>query len=407
MTPPRPRASPFSVLYLFIAVWGADSGLHGSETRFVKTVEAYRSLGAEVTTVERSPSITGGAGTGGSETAEVKVYSFRENRLPLDALTVISAVRRGVQLSRARPPPDVVLCGDRNWVNLFPAYILSKLLRRPLGIVVHHLDEGDAVSLARRPNYPGPLGLLRGIGVALLHEANYAIGRRADVIIAVSKATMRDFSAAWGVPPDKFLVSGCGLGREPCPSPEDRPVDAVYTGTFLPYKGVLRLPEIWKSVLEERPGSRLVVAGGYGSQLEELRGAVDAIGLTGDVSVRGYLSDEELAALYANAKLFVLPSLHEGFSMSTAEAMASGCACVISDLAALREVFGQAAVYAPPGDAGAFASQICALLADDGRRAALSRRGAELAGTFTWDRVASTELKALKTLKARKATSPR
>ena len=390
-------ARRFGVLYVFIAVWGPESGLHGSETRFVRTVDAYRALGADVVTLERSPAITHTTGALGRQSAEVGVRASRENRFPLDVLTVISAIRKGAGLAR-RSRPDVILCGDRNWVNLLPTYLLSLILSRPYGIVVHHADEGDLINLRRRPAYPGLWGFVRGFAVALLHEMNYAIGRRASLLIAVSRATAGEFSSSWRISPDRFLVSGCGLGRQVSVHSSMRQIDAMYAGTFLPYKGPQLLPLVWRQVLAARPGARLVIAGGYGIQLEELRELVVQMGLEGSIQVLGYVSDEDLSKLYSSSKVFLLPSTREGFSMATAEAASAGCACVISDIPALREVFGRGAVLVSPGDINAFAREIVSLLENDERRERCSTEIKALASSFTWENVGAAELKALKTV---------
>ncbi|MDG6982548.1 MAG: glycosyltransferase family 4 protein [Nitrososphaerota archaeon] len=390
----------FGVLYIFIAVWGPESGLHGSETRFVRTVDAYRALGADVVTVERSPAMSHGTGASRQQSAEVRVHTSRVNRFPLDVLSVISAVRKGAALAR-RSRPDVILCGDRNWVNLFPTYLLSLILSRPYGVVVHHVDEGDLANLRRRQAYSGPWGFVRGFAVAVLHEMNYAIGRRASLLIAVSGATAGEFSSTWKISRDKFLVSGCGLGRQVRAHPSRRQVDAIYAGTFLPYKGPQLLPRIWQQVLAARPGARLVIAGGYGRQLEELRELVVQMGLEGSIQVLGYVSDEELSKLYSSSKVFLLPSTKEGFSMATAEAASAGCACVISDIPALREIFGRGAVLVSPGDIDGFAREVVSLLENDGRRERCSAKMKALAAGFTWESVGAAELRALKTLVGR------
>ncbi len=80
----------------------------------------------------------------------------------------------------------------------------------------------------------------------------------------------------------------------------------------------------------------------------------------------GRVDDAELAALYAGARATVLPSHLEGFGFTPLESLAAGTPVVVSDLPVLRETLGDAAVFVPPGDSGALAAAIRAVV-DDAR----------------------------------------
>jgi alpha-1,3-rhamnosyl/mannosyltransferase len=98
-------------------------------------------------------------------------------------------------------------------------------------------------------------------------------------------------------------------------------------------------------------------------------------------------SDTRLAELYRQALALVYPSRMEGFGLPVAEAMASGCPVVASDLACIREFAGDVPLYAPPGNAEGLADAVAALLDDPVERAARSRRGVALASGLRWERV--------------------
>jgi alpha-1,3-rhamnosyl/mannosyltransferase len=98
----------------------------------------------------------------------------------------------------------------------------------------------------------------------------------------------------------------------------------------------------------------------------------------GGADVRGYVDREELAGLYRGAAALLLPSRFEGFGLPVVEAMASGTPVVASSDPALREVAGEAAVYADDGDFGAAVGRA---LADRDRLAAA---GIERARRFSW-----------------------
>src|SRR5207248_1446170 len=104
----------------------------------------------------------------------------------------------------------------------------------------------------------------------------------------------------------------------------------------------------------------------------------------------GYVTDDELLALYRRAALLVLPSLYEGFGFPLIEAMACGTPCIASDDPALVEVSGGAALHFPRGDAGALRVLLRRVLEGNGAlRQELSAKGLARAREFRWDRSAA------------------
>jgi glycosyltransferase involved in cell wall biosynthesis len=99
----------------------------------------------------------------------------------------------------------------------------------------------------------------------------------------------------------------------------------------------------------------------------------------------GHVPDVELPRLYARARVFVLPSLYEGFGLTCLEAMASGTPVVAAAAGALPDTCGVAALYADPRDPAAIADAVERALDDpEPRRAAGLRRAA----AFSWDATA-------------------
>jgi glycosyltransferase involved in cell wall biosynthesis len=99
------------------------------------------------------------------------------------------------------------------------------------------------------------------------------------------------------------------------------------------------------------------------------------------------VSDEEMARLYGEAEIAVIPSLYEGFSLPAIEAMACGVAVVATTGGALPEVVGhEAGVLVEPNNPAALATAIATLLDDPDRRAAMGRAGrARVMERFTWE----------------------
>lgn len=112
--------------------------------------------------------------------------------------------------------------------------------------------------------------------------------------------------------------------------------------------------------------------------------AARAQSLAGSVRLAGFVSDEELCALYNSASLVWFPSRYEGFGMPVLEAMACGTPVVASNSSSLPEVAGGAARLAPPGNPDAHVQAIESLLQSGAEREWLSAKGRRRAAGFTW-----------------------
>jgi len=118
-----------------------------------------------------------------------------------------------------------------------------------------------------------------------------------------------------------------------------------------------------------------------------------------NVVALGYINDELLSCLYANALLFVYPSLYEGFGIPPIEAMSYGCATMVSDIGSLRETCGSASVYADPYSADDIAEKIKLVLNDKALRESLITEGYKNIQRFSWKASAAkihSEIKQLK-----------
>jgi alpha-1,3-rhamnosyl/mannosyltransferase len=114
----------------------------------------------------------------------------------------------------------------------------------------------------------------------------------------------------------------------------------------------------------------------------------EALGLTGRVSLMGYVTEDDLAERYAAADVAVFLSDYEGFGLPALEAAARGVPLVVSDRPSLSEVFGEAALQVDPRDAHAVARAVARVLDDAPLRASLVARGRELALRHSWARTA-------------------
>ena len=154
---------------------------------------------------------------------------------------------------------------------------------------------------------------------------------------------------------------------------EEREPILLYPARPWPHKNHTRLFEAFAVLRETRPQLRLVLTGGGLDRLEPLPEGVENLGT---------VPAEHLASLYRRAACLVYPSLYEGFGLPVLEAMACGCPVAASNVGAIPEIAGDAAVLFDPTDVEAM---IEAMLEADTRREELRERGLARAAAYTWD----------------------
>lgn len=223
--------------------------------------------------------------------------------------------------------------------------------------------------------------------------------RRAKRLIVPSNNTARDIVAHYDIPEDRISVVPLGVDAMFCPSRDaSRGRDILTVGSIEPRKNLRRLVEAFIALKRERAiEGRLIVVGTAGKNFRSVR--CDIEGYEKEILFKGYVSDDELVALYRRAALFVYPSLYEGFGLPVLEAMACGCPIVTSNVSSLPEVAGDAAMLVDPRDPRAIAGAIERMMKDNGLRASYVARGLERARRFTWDRSATMTMKVITSLK--------
>jgi glycosyltransferase involved in cell wall biosynthesis len=122
-----------------------------------------------------------------------------------------------------------------------------------------------------------------------------------------------------------------------------------------------------------------------GAELDRL---TKELGLEPAVVFTGFVSQEDLNALYSAATVFAFPSLAEGFGLPVLEAMACGAPVVGSKASAVPEAVGAAGLVADAQDPEAFADALARVLRDDALRAGLREKGLHRAREFSWERTA-------------------
>ncbi|MGI9168340.1 MAG: glycosyltransferase family 4 protein [Pyrinomonadaceae bacterium] len=163
----------------------------------------------------------------------------------------------------------------------------------------------------------------------------------------------------------------------------------LYVGTVEPRKNLLTLVRAFEDVLSASDFSlQLVIAGRKGWMVDDLFRHVKQSPAAEQIIFTGYLSDDDLCALYSSCVLFVYLSLYEGFGLPPLEAMACGAPVIASRIPSLTETVGEAALLVSPTDVRELALNIRSLLQDEAVRTQLARKGRQRVSELSWDRTA-------------------
>jgi glycosyltransferase involved in cell wall biosynthesis len=220
----------------------------------------------------------------------------------------------------------------------------------------------------------------------------------ATALIADSQATRRDLVKHYRVPETKAAVVYPGLDPALKPVRDPGRLAALrahyglperfllHVGTIQPRKNLERLIDACDTTQ-----IALVLAGRPGWMADTIYETGRARG----VCFLDYVADDDLAALYSAAALYVCPSLYEGFGFTVLEAMACGAPVVCSDGGSLPEVAGEAALVVPARETRALAEAIRRVLADESLRRDLIAKGLRNVERFSWDRAAQQTLQVL------------
>ena len=233
------------------------------------------------------------------------------------------------------------------------------------------------------------------------HAWAYALARRADAVIAVSEATKRDVIERLRVPEGRVTVIPEAVDMSFAPPPRadaERAVRArfgvappyvLYVGQFDPRKNMDGLVSAFARAAERHRDLRLVVAGQLGKLAPFLHEALARGRAPRDrVVLAGFVTDPELAALYAASECLLHPALLEGFGLTPLESLAAGTPVVGFRAGAVEEVVGDAGVLTDPDRDGALGDALLGYLDDAALRERLRARATARAALFSWDRAA-------------------
>jgi len=230
--------------------------------------------------------------------------------------------------------------------------------------------------------------------------------RRADAVVVPSRATRQAILEFLpDLQPDRIHVTVPGIGEEFRLSDPASVREVVarlklpqpyilYVGTLEPRKNLPALVESYRRLVEAGAiKEHLVLAGKLGWGYEALLKQIQVPALRGRVRLAGYVDQKDLPAVYAGARLFVYPSLHEGFGFPPLEAMACGVPVISTRSSSLTENLEPGAELVAPDDVAGLAGAMQRLLTDDTLRAKRRGQGLEQARQYRWEQTARETVK--------------
>jgi glycosyltransferase involved in cell wall biosynthesis len=250
----------------------------------------------------------------------------------------------------------------------------------------------------------GQSSLRRSLHLHLTRRVLKGAGR----ILAVSNFTKSEIENVFGIPPSRIEVVYNAIDERFLrghATDADRQILAerylikypflLYAGSISPPKNLVRIIEAFSALKAEleKEGKyadlKLIIIGDELSKHPDLRRTVIRSGVQNDVRFLGFIPIEMLRVFYDAAKIFVFPSLYEGFGLPPLEAMAHGTPVVTSNTSSLPEVVGNAAVLVNPENVFEIMRALLHLLLDQPVRDQMKKRSYEQAKKFSWDASAS------------------
>jgi glycosyltransferase involved in cell wall biosynthesis len=162
----------------------------------------------------------------------------------------------------------------------------------------------------------------------------------------------------------------------------------IFVGGLKPIKGIDYLIKAMKIITEKSPDTNLLIVGD-GTERKKLETLVRELNLQNSISFAGKVTNEQIPKYMAQADVFVLPSLSEGFGIVVVEAMASGLPIVTTNVRGLPELVknGENGFIAKPKDPKDLAEKIMLILENKDLRETIAKTNIIKAREYTWDHI--------------------
>jgi glycosyltransferase involved in cell wall biosynthesis len=266
-----------------------------------------------------------------------------------------------------------------------PSFIVPLLSRVPLVTTIHDLNH-----VVLSENY------------SIFHRLYYSVLlakkiKRSKAVITVSSFSKQEIVNFFQIRPEHVRVIHNGISDKFKTLPDrgneisetvlkkyELPEEYILSiGNRKPHKNIIRLVEAWSKSAIKLP---LVLLSDFDHRLLEI---ADANHKKHNLHFLRFVPNEALPAIYSGAKLFVYPSIYEGFGFPPLEAAACNVPVVVSNCSSLPEVMRDCALYVDPSNTEEIAKTLERALIDTEDRKERLRRGLELIKTYSWAKAAT------------------
>lgn len=223
----------------------------------------------------------------------------------------------------------------------------------------------------------------------------------ADGIITVSECSKKDILKFFPIEESKVFVTPLAADDKYKPLDKNKCRDIIketynidkpfilYIGGFSPRKNVksliLAFSKIYKNLKEEYD---LVILGANKDDGNSLKDLIKDIGIEPKVKFTGFVPEDLLPIFYNACRVFVYPSLYEGFGLPPLEAMSCGTPVITSDISSIPEVVADGGLLIDPFDTKSLSDSLEGLLNDKNKMVELSSKALQRASKFSWENTA-------------------
>ncbi len=314
-------------------------------------------------------------------------------------------------------------------IIFYPFFLYSKFIPTSFS---HHLFDAivqkEKIDLFHLPFIPSPPKKLPIKTIATIHDLSILrlpnlyskkeleiektelsfILPSLDKIIAVSYSTKKDLEQIFGIPSEKIKVIYHGLDERFFKSMPEDEIEKVkkkykikkdylfFLSPLIARKNICRIISAFENVKKNSQikNLQLVLGGKPGSVFKKIKKKIKNSPYNKDIILTGYLEPEEVNCLFQGAKIFIFPSLYEGFGLPVIEAMAKKVPVITSNLSSLPEIAGEGnAIFVNPYKEKEISQAIIELLTNEEKRKELIKNGFSRAKEFSWKRTAEETLK--------------
>lgn len=227
----------------------------------------------------------------------------------------------------------------------------------------------------------------------------HLVARMADKVISLSESTLRDFISLTGARKDKVSVVHLGVDWTTSSFPRERAelvkkrygIDGKYllfVGMIEPRKNVGNLILAYDKLLKVNKDYQLVIVGMKGWGYRKVFNLIDDLRLHDKIMFTGFVEEDDKPFIIRDAKIFIYPSIYEGFGIPVLEALSLGIPTVTSNVSSLPEITGGAALLVDPANVDELYSGIKRLLDDETLYQELKKKAVLQARKFSWMKTA-------------------